>query len=166
MLAALGLCCCTQAFSSYSEQGQLSGCCVRASHHGGFSGCGPWSLGVRDCVAVVRGLRCPLAAGISLEWRSHLRPLHWQAGSQPLARQGGPPSPFLSLLFLVCHFAFSASALLPSSIVQVKIWEHGFYNQTTQGHILTPPLLALRPNLFPIFLNFCILEMECVGMCT
>ena len=37
ILAVLDLCCCAQAFSSCSGQGLLSGCGVRASHHGGFS---------------------------------------------------------------------------------------------------------------------------------
>ena len=35
-LAALGLHCCTRAFSSYNEQGLLSSCGAWASHCGGF----------------------------------------------------------------------------------------------------------------------------------
>ena len=44
-LAALGLHCCTWAFSSCSEQGLLSSCRVWASHCGGFSLL--WSMGSR-----------------------------------------------------------------------------------------------------------------------
>ena len=36
-LAVLGLCCCTQAFSSGSKQGLLSSCSVGTSHCSGFS---------------------------------------------------------------------------------------------------------------------------------
>ena len=36
-LAALGLCCCVQAFSSFGELGLLSSCGVGASHCSGFS---------------------------------------------------------------------------------------------------------------------------------
>ena len=46
-LAALGLRCCVQVFSSCGE---------RASHCGGFSCCGARALGVRDSVVVARGL--------------------------------------------------------------------------------------------------------------
>ena len=46
-LAALGLHCCTQAFSS---------CGVRASHCSGFSCCGARALGARASVVVARGL--------------------------------------------------------------------------------------------------------------
>ena len=46
-LAALGLCCCTRAFSSCGE---------RASHCGGFSCCGAWTLGTQASVAVAHGL--------------------------------------------------------------------------------------------------------------
>ena len=54
-LAALGLRCCMQVFSSCSEWGLL--CCgERASHCGGFSCCGAWALGSRASVVVARGL--------------------------------------------------------------------------------------------------------------
>ena len=44
-LAALGLCCCAQAFSSCSKQGLLSNCGVWASHCRGFSWCEAQTLG-------------------------------------------------------------------------------------------------------------------------
>ena len=54
-LAALGLHCCTQAFSSCGERSTL--CCgAGASHCGGFSCCGARALGTRASVFVVRGL--------------------------------------------------------------------------------------------------------------
>ena len=39
-LAVFSLCCCTDFFSSYNEQGLLSSCGVWASHCNGFSCCG------------------------------------------------------------------------------------------------------------------------------
>ena len=55
-LAALGLCCCAQAFSSCGELGATLRCGARASHCGGFSCCGAGSLGARASVVVARGL--------------------------------------------------------------------------------------------------------------
>ena len=46
-LAVLSLCCCAWAFSS---------CDVWVSHHGGFSSCGAWALGVQASVVVACGL--------------------------------------------------------------------------------------------------------------
>ena len=43
-LAALGLCCCAQAFSSCSEQRLLSSCSVWGLCRGSFSCCGTWVL--------------------------------------------------------------------------------------------------------------------------
>ena len=48
-MAALGLCCCAQAFSTL--------CCgVRASHCSGLSCCGARALGTRDSVVVASEL--------------------------------------------------------------------------------------------------------------
>ena len=55
-MAALGLGCYTQAFSSCGERGATLGCSVRASHCGGFSSCRAWALGARASVVVARGL--------------------------------------------------------------------------------------------------------------
>ena len=53
-LAALGLCCCGQAFPGCGEWGPL--CCgAWASHCGGLSRCGARALGMRASVAVARG---------------------------------------------------------------------------------------------------------------
>ena len=55
-LAALGLRCCTQAFSSCGEQGLLFVAARGLHHRGGFSCCGAWALGARVSVVVARGL--------------------------------------------------------------------------------------------------------------
>ena len=47
LLAVLGLCCRVQAFSSFGEQGLLSGCGVTSSHCGCFSCCGAQALRAR-----------------------------------------------------------------------------------------------------------------------
>lgn len=44
-MCALGLRCCTKAFSGYSKWGLLSNSSARASHCAGFSGCRAWALG-------------------------------------------------------------------------------------------------------------------------
>ena len=44
-----------ELFSSWGEQGLLSGCSAQASHCGGFSFCGAGALGTRAAVAVVPG---------------------------------------------------------------------------------------------------------------
>ena len=53
-LAALGLCCCAQAFSSCGEWGLLS--LAWASHCHGLSHCGARAPGVQASVVVARGL--------------------------------------------------------------------------------------------------------------
>ena len=54
-LTALGLCCCTWAFSSCGEQGLLFivvlGLLVAVASH-----CGAWALGTQASVVVARGL--------------------------------------------------------------------------------------------------------------
>ena len=55
-LAALGLHCCAQAFSSCGERGATLHCGARASHFGGFSCCGARVLGARASVVVARRL--------------------------------------------------------------------------------------------------------------
>ena len=54
LMAALGLCCCAQAFSGCSKWGLFSSCSARASHWGGFSCCGSWALGAWASVLVTR----------------------------------------------------------------------------------------------------------------
>ena len=55
-MAALDLCCCVRAFSSYSEQGATLHCGALASHCGGFSCCGARALGTWASVVVACGL--------------------------------------------------------------------------------------------------------------
>ena len=85
-LAALGLGCCTQAFSC-SEQGLLlsrGGCGARASRSTGFSCCGAQALGRMDSVVTAHGFSCSTACGIFQDRESNLCPLfgrqilnHW-----------------------------------------------------------------------------------------
>ena len=55
----------------------------------GFSGCGSRAPGARASVAVACGLGCSAARGFFLDEGLNLCPLHWQADSYPLHRQGG-----------------------------------------------------------------------------
>ena len=81
-LAALGLRCCVQAFSSCGERGLGTLCCgVQASHCSGFSCCGARALGARASVVVAHGLSCSMTCGIFPDQGSNPCPLHWQADS-------------------------------------------------------------------------------------
>ena len=87
-LAALGLGCCTRAFSSCGERGLLFvavrglliavASLVRStgSRRVGFSSCGS-----RASVVVARGLSGSAACGIFPDQRSNPCPLHWQVDS-------------------------------------------------------------------------------------
>ena len=97
-LAALGLSCCTQAFSSCEEQGLLSSCSAQVSYCGDFSCCRTWTLGIWASVAAVHRLSCSAACGILLEKGLNLCPLHGQVDSPPLDYQGSP---------LFCYHLFS-----------------------------------------------------------
>ena len=55
-LAVLGLCCCTQAFSSCGEPGATLCCGALTSHCGGFACCGARALGAWASVVVAHGL--------------------------------------------------------------------------------------------------------------
>ena len=59
-LAALGLRCCTRAFSSCGERGLLSSCGAQASHRSGFSSCRAQALG---CSLWFTGLVAPQHVG-------------------------------------------------------------------------------------------------------
>ena len=88
-MAALGLCCCTQVFSSRGEPELLSSCGTQASGCSDFS-CGAWALGAQASVVVACRLSCPVACGIFPGQGSNSYPLHWQADSSPLSHQGSP----------------------------------------------------------------------------
>ena len=87
-MAALGLCCCTQVFSSCSEPELLSSCSTQAPHCSDFSCCGAWALDAHASVVVACRLSCPVACGIFPDQGSNSYPLHWQADSSPLSHQG------------------------------------------------------------------------------
>ena len=112
----LGLCCCTQAFSSCGEQGLLF-----IAVHGLFIAvaslvehslwaCGLQYLWYTGSVVVAHGLSCSAARGIFPDQGSSPCPLHWQEDSQPLRHQGSPSS-FLKQ-HLLCH---------PSKLIHVYV---------------------------------------------
>ena len=81
-LAALGLCCCAQAFSGCGKGGGLlSSCSVQVSR-GGFS-CGEQALGVRASVVVACGLKSvdPVIVVHGHVGSSWTRDQSWQADS-------------------------------------------------------------------------------------
>ena len=86
-LLALGLCCCTQAFSSCSSQGflflgvlRLLIAVVSLAQ----------ALGVQVSVVVSHGLSCPLACRIFLDQESNPSHLRCQVDSHPPRPQGSP----------------------------------------------------------------------------
>ena len=72
-MAALGLPCCVQAFSSCGE------------------GRATLLLRSSGSVVAVHRLSCPVAWGIFPDQGSNPCPLHWQEDSSPLEHQGNPP---------------------------------------------------------------------------
>ena len=94
-LAALGLHCCMQAFSSFSERGPCSSCSVQASHCGDFSCCRSQALGC------THGLSYSVEYGIFPDQESNLCLLHWQLDSKPLDHQGSPKLHFLNSISIV-----------------------------------------------------------------
>ena len=102
-LAALDLCCCVRAFSSFSEWGLLSSCSTRASHRSGFSCCG-----ARVSVGVARGLcgtGVPLLLGHMEPSRTRDRTRISCIGWQILDQQGSLQALFLKL----CHSTTEAT---------------------------------------------------------
>ena len=90
-LPALGLCCCTQAFSSCSNQGLLFlGVLRLLIAVVSLAVDGAEALGVQVSVAVSHGLSCPSACRIFLDQESNPSHLHCQVDSHPLHPQGSP----------------------------------------------------------------------------
>ena len=66
LLAVLGLCCCTRAFSSFSKWELLPSCSAAASHCSAFSSCGAQSLkhsGFGSCGTWAQQLRLTSSRG-------------------------------------------------------------------------------------------------------
>ena len=81
LLAVLGLCCYTQAFSS-GERGLLTSCGTQASHWGGSHVVEHGLCACRQASAVVAlRLNFPEVCGIFPDQELNLCPLHWQADS-------------------------------------------------------------------------------------
>ena len=103
-MAALGLCCCAQAFSSCGERWLLF-VAVRGLLIAVASlCCGARALGTRASVVVAHGLSGSAACGIFPDQGLNPCPLHWQASSL-LLTYTLPPSPGtkLSISFLAFH---------------------------------------------------------------
>ena len=60
IFGCVGLCCCVQAFSSWSEQELLSSCNAQAFHCGAFSCCRAQAVGEWVSVVRVHKLSCPM----------------------------------------------------------------------------------------------------------
>ena len=88
LLAALGLRCYAQAFSSCGEGGLLfiavGGLLIAVASPVG----GAWAPGTRASVVVAHGLSCSVACGIFPDQGSNPCPLHWQVDSCQLRHQG------------------------------------------------------------------------------
>ena len=89
-MAALGLRCCSQAFSSCDKWGLLFVVVHVLLIAVASLGCGAWALGAWASVVVAHGLSCSVAWGIFPDEGSNPCPLHWQADSEPLCHQGSP----------------------------------------------------------------------------
>ena len=91
-MAAAGLCCGTQTFSS---------CGALASHCHGFSGCRAQALGSWASVDVAHGPACSMACRVFPDQGSNPYPLCWQMDSHPLDHQGSPGFAFYFILLEV-----------------------------------------------------------------
>ena len=124
-MAALGLLCCTRAFSSCGEWGLLfvavrglliavaSLCCRARALGTRASVVVAHGLQSTGSVVVVHGLSCSTACETFLYQGLNPCPLHWQADSQPLCHQGSPQKMdflvetdcCLLILYLLCPCA-------------------------------------------------------------
>ena len=98
-LAALGLCCFAQAFSSYREWGLrfvvVHGLLIAVvflqnteSRCAGLGGGDPWAQELWLTNSRAHGHSCSAACGIFPGQGLNPCPLHWQANSLPLSHQG------------------------------------------------------------------------------
>ena len=115
-LAALGLCCCTQAFSH---------CDVYTSHCNGFSCCGVWAPGCADLVA-------PWHVGSSQARDTTRTLLCWQEDSKPLDHQGSPAWP----LFLTHPSSFMNHPWPNCAYFTTKIFLYSFHHLRFCSHCL------------------------------
>lgn len=90
LLASLGLCCCSLAFSSCIQRGLPSSYNAGASHCRGFTSCRVHAPGRMGSVTVAHGLSCLTICGIFLDRGLNLCTLHCQVNSSSLNHQGRP----------------------------------------------------------------------------
>ena len=101
LLAVLGLCCCTWAFSSCGKWGPFS------SGSAGFSLW--WLLLLQSIsIAVTHGLSCSVACGVFLDRGLNLHPLHWQGIYRPPGKAGIylKVLSFWLMFYSVCDYSF------------------------------------------------------------
>ena len=115
LLAALGLRCCTQAFSSYGEWELLPSCGARTSPQSGFSCCRARALDSQASVLVAHSPTCSVACGIHyypklfslkrvyIEIKAFSSPRPWATGRGDWLRRF-----FLSSTYFL-HMAFVTS---------------------------------------------------------
>ena len=115
-LAALGLCCCTQAFSS---------CDVYTSHCSGFSCCGVWAPGCAGLVAWWH-------VGSSQAKDTTRTLLCWQEDSKPLDHQESPTWP----LFLTHPSSFMNHPWPNCAYFTTKIFLYSFHHLHFCSHSL------------------------------
>ena len=132
-LSAVGLDCCTQAFSSYSEHRLL-----------GLQGAGfslLWFLLLRTTgsrhkgsVVVAHRLSCPAPCGIFPDQGSNPGPLHWRADSHWTTREVPSTDVILALQWLhmwLYYSSFVLSCTLKPFMFSAKLFEF----QNRPGHI-------------------------------
>ena len=116
-LAALGLRCCSRAFSSGSKWVLLSRYGVQVSHRSGFSCC---QAPARELWCVGLGLPCSAACGVFPDQGSTLCLLHRQADSSPLSHQGSRCHSLLSDADAFFWATSKASSLPPGWGLDLK----------------------------------------------
>ena len=125
-----GSLCRVWAFPWLRWAGAALRCGARASHGGGFSGCGTWAVDARALALAAHGLSCPRERGYvssqARDWTCVA--LHWQADSLPLRHQESLCLLFLTqkILFMwnmwkqIPSFLPPSSYPFPGSIITVK----------------------------------------------
>ena len=126
-MAALGLRCCMQAFSSCSECGLLFAVAPLVVAHRlqahGVSSCGSQALGP---AVVAPGVSCPAVRGIFWDQGLNSCPLYRQADSQPLGYQGRPPLHLVSKLIFWKIYLVPITPLLKNLLVSsylASLWD-------------------------------------------
>ena len=150
VLAALSLCCCSQAFSSCSKQGllsTLSSCGAQASHCCCFSCWGAQAPGAWASVVALHRLSCLLARGLPLDQRWHLNAPCGRVDSQPLDSREATCMWFLmSPNFSVLPLLYKTSNICPRWLW----WELELGLRRHSVNRLVTLFLWLKPSAFAL----------------